>query len=373
MLFIIFASNLFIFFVNQVSAFDIETEGHIITGSQYIFNSPPLHKDFDSSLELHFVTKGSFLKTSEWALDYAFETNGILNNGPSEQSNLSNDNTINILRSWLNLSKGPIDFRGGRQDILFGSGVIFRPLGFFDTLNISGVLPEAVGVDSFRATWFQSDTSLIEAWLVPAKIDSALISGIRGEMLLGSTEIGTVFQYHPKSNLVNFLSYEQDMVQIGYYFKGENKFGFWNETRLDIEMQTTSPMKFDTVLGIDYTFDIGEGLHVLAEYFLTTQQKEFTVSDLKGHKTYQQIGFAIDQPIGIDIKWQVFSMLDLRDSSFQINPQIELSVTDTLFLYFYGKIGSKIKGTKQNGRLYQRTNKFNGTESSVGLILAKFL
>ena len=373
MLFAIWTFSLFTIFINQASAFDIETDGRITIGSQYIFNSPPLHKDFDSSLELHFGVGGNFLKTSGWALDYEFEIEGASNNGPSEQSNLRDDTDIGIHRSWLDLSKGPLQFRGGRQNILFGTGKIFKPLGFFDTRDVSGVIPEAHGIDSFRATWFKSDVSLIEAWIAPAKIGSALISGIRGETLLGSTEIGTVFQYHPKSDLENFLGYDQEMVQMGYYFTGENEFGFWNETRLDVEMQTTSPINFDTVLGIDYTFDIGEGLHVLAEYFLTTQQQEFSMSDLKGQKTYQQVGFAIDQPIGIDMKWQVFSMLDLRDRSFQINPQIELSITDTLFLYFYGKIGSEIRGTKKNGRLYQRTNKFNGTESSIGLTLAKFL
>ena len=126
MMFIIWAFSLFIFFVNQVSAFDIETDGRITIGSQYIFNPPPLHKDFDSSLELHFGVGGNFFKTSGWTLDYEFEIEGASNNGPSEQSNLSDDNDIGIHRSWLDLSKGSLRFRGGRQNILFGSGKIFK-------------------------------------------------------------------------------------------------------------------------------------------------------------------------------------------------------------------------------------------------------
>ena len=108
------------------------------------------------------------------------------------------------------------------------------------------------------------------------------------------------------------------------------------------------------------------------EYFFTTRQQEFTLSDLKEQKTYHQIGFSMDQPVGIDIKWQIFSFYDFRDRSFQMVPQIEYSVTDDLFLYLHGKIGGDINGNKANGRLYQRTDSFSGTESSIGLTLANY-
>ena len=372
--FFILIVSLFLFFIpfNPVSAFDIDYDGYIKTGSQYIFDSPPMHKDFDSELNAHVGLEGNILKKNEWALDYEIESEASQVDGPSVQSGLRSETDVGLHRAWLRLSNDSLQFRGGRQEILFGDGVMFQPLGLFDTRDISGVIPKAHGVDSIRATWFLSDVSFLETWLVPAKKGTALISGIRADLLLGEIETGVVLQYHPKSDLDDFSGYKQEMIQIGYHLKGEHEVGFWNESRLDIEMEPSSPVQFDTVLGIDYTFEVGKGLHVLVEYFFTTRQQEFTLSDSKEQKTYHQIGFSMDQPVGIDIKWQVFSFYDFRDRSFQMVPQIEYSITDDLFLYLHGKIGGDINGNKSNGRLYQRTDSFSGTESSIGLTLANY-
>ena len=366
---------IYIFFflpLNPASAFDMDYDGYIKTGSQYIFDSPSLHKDFDSDLQIHLGLEGNVLEKNKWALDYEVETDASYVDGPSEQSKLRPETHFGLHRAWLRLSNDSLQLRGGRQEILFGDGIIFQPLGLFDTRDVSGVIPQAHGVDGVRATWFSSDVSLLETWLVPAKKGTALISGIRADLLLGEIATGVVFQYHPKSDLDDFSGYDQEMVQVGYHLKGEHEVGFWNESRLDVEIEPSSPLQFDTVLGVDYTFEIGKGLHVLTEYFFSTRQREFSLSDLKGQRTYHQIGFLFDQPIDIDIKWQIFSLYDFRDRSFQIVPQVEYSITDDLFLYLHGKVGGNVNGNKSNGRLYQRTNSFSGTESSIGLTLTNF-
>jgi len=372
--FFILIIYIFLFFLptKPVAAFDMDYDGYIKTGSLYIFDSPSFHKDFDSELIVHLGLEGNVLNKNKWALDYEMETEASQVDGPSAQSDLRPETDIDIYRAWLRFGNDSLRFRGGRQEILFGVGAIFRPLGLFDTRDVSGVIPKAHGVDSVRATWFLSDVSLLETWLVPAKKGTALISGMRGEAALGKIETGIVFQYHPKSDLESFSGYDQEMIQMGYHLKGEHEVGFWNESRLDVEMQPSSPLQFDTVLGLDYTFEIGKGLHVLAEYFFTTLQQEFSSSDLKGQRTYQQIGFSLDQPIGIDIKWQIFSLYDFRDRSFQLVPQIEYSITDDLFLYLHGQIGGDISGNKANGRLYQRSDSFSGTESSIGLTITNY-
>jgi len=372
--FFILIIYIFLFFLptKPVAAFDMDYDGYIKTGSLYIFDSPSFHKDFDSELIVHLGLEGNVLNKNKWALDYEMETEASQVDGPSEQSKLRPETDVDFHRAWLRLGNDSLQFRGGRQEILFGDGAIFQPLGLFDTRDVSGVIPQAHGVDSVRATWFWSDVSLLETWLVPAKKGTALISGIRTDLLLGEIETGVVFQYHPKSDLDDFSGYDQEMIQVGYHFKGEHEVGFWNESRLDIEMQPSSPLQFDTVLGVDYTFEIGKGLHVLVEYFFTTRQQEFSLSDLKKQRTYQQIGFLLDQPIGIDIKWQIFSLYDFRDRSFQLVPQIEYSITDDLFLYLHGKVGGDVNGNKTNGRLSRRTDSFSGTESSIGLTITNY-
>jgi len=353
-------------------AFDADFEGRFKTGSQYVFESPSHHKDFDSELELRLGLLGNLIEKAGWVLDYELSADAKQADGPSVQSRLRPETDVDFFRAWLRLDNGELKIRGGRQKILFGSGAIYRPLGLFDTRDVTGVVPETRGVDGVRVTRFQSSTSLVEGWLVPAKKDSALIVGMRGEMQLQDVEAGAVFQYHPESDLDDLPGFDQEMVQMGYHIKGENEFGFWNESRLDVEMKPSSPIRFDTVLGVDYTFNVGQGLHVLVEYFLTTRQKDFTLLDQKGQRTFQQVGVSFDQPIGIDIKWQVFGLYDLRDESFQIVPQIEYALTDTLFLYAHGRMGGALKTGKKDGRLFRKTETFNGTESFVGLTLVNY-
>ncbi len=353
-------------------AFDTNFEGRFVAGSQLVFDSPSFHKDFDNELELRLGLLGNLIEKEQWVLDYELTADARQMDGPSVQSSLRPETDVDFFRAWLRLDNGNFKIRGGRQKILFGSGAIYRPLGFFDTRNVSGVVPQTRGVDGVRVTQFQSDTALIEGWLVPAKKNDALIVGIRGEMILDDAEVGAVFQYHPESDLDDLPGFNQEMIQMGYHIKGEKELGFWNESRLDVEMKPSSPLRFDTVLGVDYTFSIGEGLHVLAEYFLTTRQNDFTLLDAKGQRTIQQMGITLDQPVGIDIKWQVFGLYDLQDESFQLVPQIEYALTDTLFLYAHGRLGGALKTGKKDGRLFRKTDAFNGTESFVGVTLMSY-
>jgi hypothetical protein len=361
-----------IFPLFPATAFDMDFEGRLKAGSQFVFSSPPLHKDFDSELELRLGVLGGLFEKEGWVLDYELSADAKQADGPSEQSGLRRETDVDFFRAWLRLDNGEFKIRGGRQKILFGSGSIYRPLGLFDTRDVTGVVPETRGVDGVRVTHFQSETALVEGWLVPAKKGNAMIFGVRGEMLLEDIEAGVVLQYHPESDLEDLPGFNQEMFQLGYHFKGERELGFWNESRLDIEMKPSAPIQFDTVFGIDYTFDIGEGLHILAEYFFTTRQRGFSLTDLKGQRTYQQIGISFDQPVGIDMQWQLFGLFDLRDKSFQWIPQIEYALTDTLFLYAHGRVGGSLKSGKKDGRLFRKTDVFNGTESVIGLTLLNY-
>jgi len=361
---------LYFSFPQFLEGFDSSLEGRAVLGSSYVFDTPSDLNDFDSEAEIRIGVLGNVWANEDWEFDYELSADAKQAKGPSVQSHLRQETDIDFFRAWLRLDNGEFKLRGGRQKILFGAGAIYRPLGFFDTRNVTGVFPQTRGVDGFRSTWFLSSSSFLESWLVPAKKNDAIIFGIRGEALIEDIEVGLVAQYHPRSDLKDLTDFNQEMFQFGYHLKGEKEFGFWNESRLDIEMQ--SSIRFDTVIGTDYTFDLGEGMHVLLEYFFTTRQNKFTLTDTKGQRTIQQIGFSFDQPVGIDIRWQIFSLFDLRDKSFQLIPQIEYSINESLFLYFHARAGGNIKTGKKDGRLSRRTGSFSGTESTVGLTLVSF-
>ena len=190
-----------------VWAFDAEFEGRVLTGSQLVFDSPSLHKDFDSEFELRLGFLGDLIEKEGWVLDYELSADAKLADGPSVQSGLRRETDVDFFRAWLRLDNGIFKVRAGRQKILYGSGTIFRPLGFFDTRDVTGVVPQTRGVDGVRATWFPSSMSLIEGWLVPAKKDNGMIVGLRGEMSMGDIETGAVLQYHPRSEMSGTFFY----------------------------------------------------------------------------------------------------------------------------------------------------------------------
>jgi hypothetical protein len=356
---------------NNSFAFTIDLEGRGIVGSSYVIDSPPGHKDFDSEAELRLGILGNALQSSDWNLDYELTADAKWVDGPSVQSGLRGETNIDFFRAWLRLDNGKFTVRGGRQKILFGSAAIFRPLGFFDTRNVTGVVPITRGVDSVRSTYFIDDTTSVQAWLVPAKINERVIVGMRLEKLLGELEVGGVVQYHPETDLNDLPGFSQEMVQLGYHLKGEFEVGYWNESRVDIEnVNGKNLLRFDTVLGVDYT--LNSGLHILAEYFLSVRERNFTPIDLSGDQFIHQLGVLFDQPIGMNTVWQVFSLIDIRDATFQIIPQIEYALTDQTFIYLHGRWGGRVQKGEKFGRLFQKTSKFNGTESIVGLALVVY-
>lgn len=362
-----------VFSPHPVKGFDGTLEGRVKVGSIYVPNSPMGFKEFDSEMQLRLGILGNILKKDIWQLDYELESEAKLVNGPSEQASLRRATDIDFHRAWLRLDNGRLKFRGGRQKIMFGSGYIFRPLGFFDTRNITGVIPETQGTDGIRSTYYYDDTSLVEGWIVPAKLNDRMVTGLRWEALIGEHESGLVAQYHPVTDLDDLPQFGRELFQLGYHFKGEYHVGYWSEGRFDIEhVKGKRPLRFDAVFGSDYTFDIGDGLHLLLEYFISTRESEYTQDDAKGNRTIHQFGLLMDQPIGADILWKLFGLFDVRDGSFQLIPQVEYTLTSQIFLYISGSWGGTLKSDRTNGRLFKETGNFNGLESNVGLTVVAY-
>jgi len=354
-------------------ALDGDLEGRLRADGFYIFDSPPGFKDLDGTLELRLGVLGNAWRGEAWKLDYELSGDLRLNDGPYEQAGLADDARADFFRAWLRLDNGPFKIRGGRQKILFGSGAIFRPLGFFDTRDVTGVVPETRGVDGVRATYFFDETTLVESWAVPAREGAGVITGLRGEALVLGAETGWVLQYHPRTSLDDLPDFDQELMQLGFHLKGEATVGFWNESRLDIETGAAgAPLRLASVFGADYTFDIGEGLHVLLEYLLVTQEDGFTLLDRQRQRTLHQFALGLDQPVGINVVWRVFALADARDASFQIRPQIEYAATDSIYLYLSGAYGGNLNGRDEPGRLFMKTPVPNGTESNIGLSLVAY-
>ena len=356
-------------------AFEWHYEGRFRVSSQILFDPPPADLSrFDHEVELRNGLVGTLFEKDGHVFDYEVVGDLIYTGGIREEVGLVEEYDVELFRGWIRYEKGNFRIRGGRQQILFGAATLFRPLGFFDTRNVSGIIPLTRGVDGLRSTYFLSSTSSVEGWIVSAKEGNRAILGIRGEANFGPIEAGVVFQYQPEADLPFLADFNIEMVRVGYHLKGEHVVGYWNESRLDIQQdQPGNPLRFDTVFGVDYTFDVGQGLHVLLEYSLRAQEPGFTNIDLKQDRTIQIMGLQLDQPVGIDIVWRAFLFFDLGDQSFQFAPQIEYNIWDQVYLYAQIQIGGSINGDSRTGRLFRTSPvSFTGTESRGGLSLIAF-
>jgi len=356
-------------------AFDWHYEGRFRAGFQILFDPPPADLSrFDYEVELRNGLVGNLFEKGGHIFDYEVVADLIYTGGIREEVGLVEEYDAELFRGWVRYEKDDFKIRAGRQQILFGAGALFRPLGFFDTRNIAGILPLTRGVDSVRSTYFLSSTSSIQGWAVPAQIDNQVIVGLRGEANFGPIEAGAVIQYKPKTDITFLNSFNLELIQMGYHIQGEYVVGYWNESRLDIQQdQPGNPLRFDTVVGLDYTFDLGQGLHVLLEYFLRAQEPGFTNIDLKQDRTFHAMGLLLDQPVGIDIVWQIFFFFDLSDQSFQIAPQIEYNIWEQVYLYIQAQVGGSVDGNNRTGRLFRTSPaSITGTESRAGLTLVAF-
>lgn len=354
----------------EALAFDWNVEGRARVASQFIFDSPEGFDDFERHGEFRLGVNGNVDRGEDWSLDYEIlgDTNYV--DGPRLQAGFADELDADFFRAWFRVEKGKWRFRGGRQEILFGAGALFRPLGFFDARNISGVLPQTRGVDGARLSYFIDDTTTVQGWVIPAKNNERLIAGLRWEGEIGNLETGFVVQYHPKSDLNTLPNFDLELLQLGYHLKGEYEIGYWSEGRLDIEQNINRrSVRLENVVGADYTFAVGDGLHVLVEYFLSVRQRAFLPMDPRGDRTFHQLGFMLDQPVGIATVWRLFGFYDILDGSFQVAPQIEYSVTEQLFLYLQGNWGGNVKGNEALGRFFRKAPVFTGSESSAGVSL----
>jgi len=356
-------------------AFDWHYEGRFRASSQILFDPPPADLSrFDHEIELRNGLVGTLFEKDGHIFDYEVVGDLIYTGGIREETGQVEEYDAELFRGWIRYEKDNFKIRGGRQQILFGTGTLFRPLGFFDTRIIFGIIPLTRGVDSVRSTYFLSSTSSVQGWAVSAKDGNRAIVGLRGEANFGPVEAGAVLQYHPKTDLPFLADFNLEMVQMGYHLRSEAVIGFWNESRLDIQQdQSGDPLRFDTVVGVDYTFDVGQGLHVLLEYFLRVQEPGFTNIDLKQDETVQVMGLQLDQPVGIDVVWRAFFFFDLSDRSFQFAPQVEYNVWEQVYLYAQAQVGGSIDGNNRTGRLFRESpTAFTGTESRAGLTLIAF-
>ncbi|MFT3753075.1 MAG: hypothetical protein QM800_09425 [Paludibacter sp.] len=242
---------------------------------------------------------GNFKLTPNTKLDFE----ALLNlNGSINFTGLKKDTMLGQLkpyRVWLRYSGDNWEVRAGLQKINFGSAKMFRPLMWFDAMDVRDPLQLTDGVYGVLGKYFFQNNANLWAWgLIGNKNPKGFekygtaqwkpeiggrfeLPAGPGEIALSTNHRTLLFQNPISSSLVVT---ELNESRIGLDGKWDVGIGLWFEssvTLTDVE-NINSPVlpKVQDMwnLGADYTLPIGSGMGVTLEYFRYHAGDKFVVA-----------------------------------------------------------------------------------------------
>jgi len=192
---------------------------------------------------------------------------------------------IKPYRAWLRFSTSQFEARLGLQKINFGSAMFLRPLMWFDRIDPNDPLQLTDGVHSLLLKYTFLNNANIWLWAlygndepkgweaIPTQDRTAEYGG-RFEFPLLKGEMA--FSYHrrridPSSSLsLQPLANEKRVTENRFGLDGKWDIGpgLWLEGVLTHQDFEFFPLKYQKSLslGLDYTFSLGHGLHVMGEH-----------------------------------------------------------------------------------------------------------
>ena len=207
------------------------------------------------------------------------------------------DYAIDLYRFWGRFSGSQYELRGGLQKISFGSATVFRPLMWFDQIDVRDPLRITDGVYAmlFRY-YFLSNVNIwlwglygnyeVKGWENYPTDSGDVEYGSRVQIPVFSGEYGVSFHHRDVSLGDLYLDVIPEN-RIGMDGKWDIGVGVWLEgvmVHMDMSsvpenyVQQIPQLQFEyqryLTVGLDYTFNIGNGIYALAEHLLTDLSDE---------------------------------------------------------------------------------------------------
>jgi hypothetical protein len=226
---------------------------------------------------------------------------------------LAYDSKVGLYRAWARISGDQWELRAGLQKINFGSARMLRPLMWFDRIDPRDPLQLTDGVYGLLGRYYFLNNANIWLW---GLFGNDEIKGLEqfptkekgfeyGGRLQLPVWIGeAALSYHhreadPDAILPDSLHTDNTYPEnrIAFDTKVDLGVGLWLEGSLTHHQMDFSPIDFTTLLnaGVDYTFNMGNGLNIMSEFFLMLAgEKPFT--------SEQQISFlgaTVSYPLNI--------------------------------------------------------------------------
>lgn len=245
-------------------------------------------QSFQSQIGLRYIPELSLEKNIQekfsFGSELSFNSYGSGDIYPFDSINTGGK--IKPYRMWLRFTTPRFEVRAGLQKINFGSATFLRPLMWFDRIDPRDPLQLTDGVYGVLIRYYFLNNSNIWLWglfgnkdtkgweFIPSHKKKVEYGG-RVQVPLYTGEIAATWN-HRQANLKNVDFTEpvssKDIVpenRFGLDGKWDIGIGLWFEgviTHQDLDLTENVYKRFFN-LGWDYTFELGNGLNVMNEFF----------------------------------------------------------------------------------------------------------
>jgi hypothetical protein len=226
------------------------------------------------------------------------------------------DSKIKPYRLWVRFSTERLELRAGLQKINFGSASALRPLMWFDHIDPRDPLQLTDGVYGLLGRYYFQNNANVWLWIlwgnnktrgwetVPTEKKVPEYGG-RMQFPVPKGELAVSY-HHRTANLAEVLdksiihgssTYPED--RIGLDGKWDIGPGLWAEyslTHISPDTAYFEPWTKLFTLGIDYTFNLGNGLYLASEYFRYSSANEIFNSG----KNVTFSSLRVNYPVGIN-------------------------------------------------------------------------
>ncbi len=183
------------------------------------------------------------------------------------------DDFLNVRKSnhslWLRFNSKNKEIRIGLQKIIFGPSHILRSLAWFDNYDFTNPFIKMGGVNSIRFRNFFSNFSYFTSWIIFKQLNQ-LSYGIRYNYSFDTMDCAFTFhrQSENKENniLQTYLAIKYPHNKYAFDLRYDGYVGLWLESVLLGFKNKILP--YGTI-GIDYTFNVLDGIYVLTETMIT--------------------------------------------------------------------------------------------------------
>jgi hypothetical protein len=218
------------------------------------------------------------------------------------------DYGLDLYRMWIRYSTPQFEVRAGLQKISFGSATIFRPLMWFDKLDFRDPLQLTQGVYGLLARYyFKGNVNIwlwclygnkgTKGWEIAPTAEKKPEFGGRVQAPLFTGEIA--LSYHHRN--ADFTDFYQMLPSVESPYFNQNCLGLdgkwdvgagiWFEYVIKHNAEENFLVKeyqHYLTLGSDYTFPLGNGLNLIAEYF-----------SFQGNEASNYMALALNYPFGL--------------------------------------------------------------------------